>query len=379
MARLCPFCKEEIKDDAIKCKHCKTFLYKIEASEEKEEPVKNNENESRYTTYIIDKDLIRFLKIALSLLAIFITMGIILYGVDLKQTVKDVNEANENLRAGNAKINSALPKMDTLEKQIDSVQKEVDKALFKANQALNEINLKRDTINFLVASIQLNPGQQTVLNELKNSNPELFRSNADYKNLWKSGSAIRIYFMDGTPTQKEKVKSIAAEWTRYANLSFDYVADKQLSQIRIKFNDEGSWSYVGTDCIAIQKDQPTMALGWVSENKETTNGEKGIILREFGFALGLHNEHQNSNATIRWDEAKVYKFYSGPPYYWDRASIYTQILQKYKGVSLKPFDTNSIMMLPVPKGLTLDGFQTGEKYELSEIDKLFIGKLYPKT
>lgn len=28
VTKLCPYCKEEIKADAVKCKHCKEFLYK---------------------------------------------------------------------------------------------------------------------------------------------------------------------------------------------------------------------------------------------------------------------------------------------------------------------------------------------------------------
>ena len=76
MARLCPLCKKEIKEDAIKCKYCHSLLYKIEPENAPRE--KSDKDALKYTTYSLDKNLVRFSKFALSVLAIFITVGIIL-------------------------------------------------------------------------------------------------------------------------------------------------------------------------------------------------------------------------------------------------------------------------------------------------------------
>jgi hypothetical protein len=49
----------------------------------------------------------------------------------------------------------------------------------------------------------------------------------------------------------------------------DFAASKANAQIRISFSaDEGSWSYIGTDCLGIEKTEPTMNFGWLKDDTD---------------------------------------------------------------------------------------------------------------
>jgi hypothetical protein len=366
----CPFCKEEIKDDAIKCKHCHSFLYKIE-TEPANKPEEKKE-ESKYLTYILDKDLVRFGKFALSILAIFIAVGIILYGVDLKQTAKDLGEASTKLEEANKKFAATKPKIDSLEIVITDIKTEVEDAREKAVAALTEINRsKEEAVAVLISIRSLSPEQNQKLSRIKDSAAEIFNTKLDFKKLWTPGQTIRIFFLNGNPIQKEKVRSIASNWTQYANIKFRFIDDAQNSNIRITFGDD-TWSYVGTDCFVIPRNQPTMSLN-VSPKATLLFFDKNATLREFGHALGLLNEALNPNANIQWNKKALMSSFPGVT----EQQIEQNYLAPYKSKS-KPFDPNSIMMSAVTKEQTLNGFHAEDHDQLSEGDKSFIARLYPR-
>lgn len=67
--KTCPFCKEEVHADAIKCRYCQSMLLPVQMQTPLEQP------ESNRTTYILDKDLVRFGKFATAVLAVFLVVG----------------------------------------------------------------------------------------------------------------------------------------------------------------------------------------------------------------------------------------------------------------------------------------------------------------
>jgi hypothetical protein len=133
------------------------------------------------------------------------------------------------------------------------------------------------------------------------------------------------------------------------------------------------------DSLAVPKGEPTMSLGWLAADSPDAEVRR-IVLHEFGHVLGLIHEHQNPNAAIPWDEDKVYAYYAGPPNNWSRAQVDELVLRRYDAALMavpKPFDPQSIMLFPIPRSQTRDGFETGVNYELSSLDKQSIAAIYP--
>ena len=197
---------------------------------------------------------------------------------------------------------------------------------------------------------------------------------------WDVGSAITIRFLEGASELQERVKKVAKEWTArgLANLTLDF-RNSGPTDIRIAFRQgSGSWSYLGTMCRQIPEPQPTMNYGWLKPGS-SDDVLRRVVLHEFGHALGLIHEHQNPRGGIKWNEAAVVRDLSGPPNNWDLAKIKHNMFKKYESgeVTATVVDPDSIMMYPIPKAWTLDGFSADLNSALSPQDKSLIMAAYP--
>jgi hypothetical protein len=183
--------------------------------------------------------------------------------------------------------------------------------------------------------------------------------------LWRNGSTLRMRFIGGSSAQHALVLSATAEWARYANIHF-VVSDSPDAELRIAFKPEnGSWAYMGADSLALRNTEPTMNLG-IPQARE--------VLHEFGHVLGLIHEHQNPNAVLPWNREAVYREMD----YLPREQINRSILDKEKISGYREYDPNSIMFFAFDGKLFTDGLARGGKQVLSDSDKAFIAKLYPR-
>jgi serralysin len=196
---------------------------------------------------------------------------------------------------------------------------------------------------------------------------------------WNVGSVITVRFLEGAPELQQRVRKVAEEWTKLANLTLDFLPTGP-TDIRIAFKQgNGSWSYLGRICRQIPEPQPTMNYGWLT----TTSAEdevRRVVLHEFGHALGLIHEHQNPQNGIDWNPDAVKADLGGPPNNWNFATIEENIFKKYPkgGVIATDIDKESIMLYPIPKAWTTNGFSAGLNGELSATDKEFIRTNYPR-
>ncbi|HWM90347.1 MAG TPA: M12 family metallopeptidase [Thermoanaerobaculia bacterium] len=194
---------------------------------------------------------------------------------------------------------------------------------------------------------------------------------------WQNGRTLHVRFLGGTPQVQAKVKQFAMQWPQHANIKLEF-DNSPNAEIRIAFEPDGSWSYIGTDNLVIPKNEPTMNFGWFGPGTADEEFERTVV-HEFGHALGCIHEHQHPDAGIPWDKEAVFRYYQGPPNNWTRAQVETNLFQRYGATQTQfsKFDTKSIMLYPVDNALTLGNFEIGWNKKLSDTDKEFIGVCYP--
>lgn len=195
--------------------------------------------------------------------------------------------------------------------------------------------------------------------------------------MWRAGRTLRVRFLDGEAPVQQKVIRFAQEWTQYANLRFAF-GDQADAELRISFQQPGSWSFIGTDALGVPLDEPTINFGWLTPG--TPNDEvRRVVLHEFGHALGLIHEHQNPAAAIPWNRAAVYDYYAGPPNNWSQEQVEVNLFKTYAAAltQYSVFDPQSIMLYPIPAEFTEGGFSVGLNQTLSALDRAYLAAWYP--
>jgi len=197
---------------------------------------------------------------------------------------------------------------------------------------------------------------------------------------WNAGDVITVSFLDGDPNVQQKVQQVAQTWTtpQLARLTFDFRKNTTDTFVRISFKYSGSWSVIGTTCKQMtDKTQPTMNYGWLTPQSGDDEIQR-VVLHEFGHAIGLIHEHQNPGSKINWNKANVYRDLSQPPNSWSKATIDHNMFEPYAKAetNFTKVDGLSIMMYPIPKTWTTDGFSAGLNGTLSDTDKKFIHDQY---
>jgi hypothetical protein len=104
-----------------------------------------------------------------------------------------------------------------------------------------------------------------------------------------------------------------------------------------------------------------------------------VVLHEFGHALGMHHEHQNPTVDIPWDYEAVYAYYGAGG--WSRADVDWNVLNALDAgqTNFSEFDPNSIMLYAIDNDLTIGDWEVGWNTELSDTDKGFMSKQYPRN
>lgn len=200
---------------------------------------------------------------------------------------------------------------------------------------------------------------------------------------WKIGRTLKIRFLEGDSGLQQRVAKCADEWTKHANVRFDF-GNHPNAEIRVAFQQgAGSWSAVGTDALVEQwfpKNEPTMNYGWLRP-ESSDEDVASVVLHEFGHALGLIHEHQQPKAAIAWNRELIYRQLGGPPNNWSRAQVDHNVFNRLARGELNftNYDKTSIMHYFFPKEWTTDGTVFRENSALSELDKAFIKTQYPRV
>jgi Astacin (Peptidase family M12A) len=213
---------------------------------------------------------------------------------------------------------------------------------------------------------------------------------------WPQNATLKVCYLSGTRQARERATKAALELQSYMNLNLDFgtVTDPRRckgdnsEQIKIGFvndgPDAGYWSYLGTQSTNFPH---SMNLGGFGANTlPIPEAEfRGIVLHEFGHALGLLHEHQSPKAgcDAELDPTQLKNWANRVG--WDEQQLQVNIKAYLpaKEIRATPHDRASIMHYSLPPEL----FKSGKNSKcwvpknnvLSVTDKTFIASIYPKS
>ena len=200
------------------------------------------------------------------------------------------------------------------------------------------------------------------------------------KELWPQRAVLRVKFMDGSKSQQDRAWFRFQKIDELVNLKLVRVPSGE-AEIRVRFDpQDGHWSYVGRYCARVPQAQATMNLALQSGFFGDRSSEwDRVVLHECIHALGGQHEHQSPQNTIRWNVPVVLAEYRRSQG-WTDAEIYEQVLNRSdaRDFNGSTFDPKSIMLYPIAKHETLDGFSVGWNRKLTPTDIATLAKFYPQ-
>ncbi|KAI1131246.1 hypothetical protein F5Y10DRAFT_234129 [Nemania abortiva] len=199
---------------------------------------------------------------------------------------------------------------------------------------------------------------------------------------------LPVFFLDAYNTLsladeavRGLVKAGAQDWARGTSLRFKFLRTDEPNQdqanIRISFRGNGSHSVVGTTFVPAG--DPTMNLCF--QYCTTEREMMGLILHEFGHALGFLHEHSSPQCPFDLDRNAIAEYYK------DRLLEGTSLndwidvnfmkLEKERAVDVSPFDERSIMMYEILPSWSDAKKRIGGSQTLSDMDRQMVRKWYP--
>ncbi|MTK34602.1 hypothetical protein GL305_32955 [Nocardia seriolae] len=196
---------------------------------------------------------------------------------------------------------------------------------------------------------------------------------------WHSGGVhLGVRFLDTKDTAlKNRILSHMNAWSPGANIQFSESHGHD-AEVRIaRVPNDGYWSYVGTDIMSIDADQPTMNLE--SFSMQTPESEyKRVVRHETGHTLGFPHEHMRREIVARIDSDKAIRYFQ-EVIGWPPEVTRAQVLTPLEDVELitTPSDTQSIMCYQLPGIIMRDGLAVPGGLDIDDQDGKFAQRLYP--
>jgi hypothetical protein len=164
---------------------------------------------------------------------------------------------------------------------------------------------------------------------------------------------VTVCFFDGAMPFRDHVAEVAALWTDRTSLRFDFgIPDNRRtcdpnapSNIRVSFQGSGYWSYVGTQARLIDPQKQTLNLSGLDTHAAFSARDDGVILHEFGHAIGFEHEHQSPQSGCQEEFNWNYLYVALP---WPKDEVDRNMrrldVSVNKNLLVTAFDSKSIML-----------------------------------
>jgi hypothetical protein len=234
------------------------------------------------------------------------------------------------------------------------------------------------------AAVQINPVNHPPLHRLASVIPD-FAPTAERiavvttKYWHTNGVRLTVGFLDNPPNGlRARIISHMNAWGTRINAVF--VESNSEPQVRIaRTEGDGYWSYLGTDILSIDADQPTMNLASFTMDIPESEFHR-VIRHETGHTLGCPHEHMRAELVAKVDPEKAIKFF-GQTQGWSPTEVRQQVLTPLEESSLLGTlhaDPNSIMCYQIPGSITTDAKPIIGGTDIDESDYAFMASIYPK-
>ena len=199
-----------------------------------------------------------------------------------------------------------------------------------------------------------------------------------------SGARLSVSFLDG-PSQalRSRILEHMNAWGKTANVLFS--PTNGVGQVRIARLDSppdmaGYWSYIGTEILEIEADQPTLNLEGFTMNVAEAEFRR-VVRHEAGHTLGFEHEHMRSDLVRQIDRKKAIAYFDLEEG-WSPQEVDDQVLTPLKDKSIMgttESDPLSIMCYQLPARIMKKGKKAipGGK-DINAKDAAFAARIYPK-
>jgi len=183
-----------------------------------------------------------------------------------------------------------------------------------------------------------------------------------------AGLRLTVGFLDNPPTDlRARILLHMNAWSRTANA-------RQGGQ------QGGYWSYLGTDILSIDRNQPTMNLEAFTMNIPESEFHR-VVRHETGHTMGFPHEHMRRELVNEIDPDKAIAFF-GATQGWSPAEVRQQVLTPIEESSLRGTahaDPDSIMCYQIPGSITKSGKPIVGGLDIDRQDFAFAALIYPKV
>ena len=198
-----------------------------------------------------------------------------------------------------------------------------------------------------------------------------------------AGVHLTVGFLDGPPVALQKrILLHMNAWNKTANVKFSISRrdpDVRIARIADDPNNNGYWSYLGTEIHEIADDEPTMNLEGFTMNTPESEFHR-VVRHETGHTLGFEHEHMRRELVKQIDVKKAIAFYRDDQG-WSPAEVRAQVLTPIEEKSLRGTahaDPKSIMCYQVPGSVTKNGKPIIGGLDIDQTDYDFAAQIYPK-